>query len=134
MRFLSRKGKLRGATVVEFALVAPPFFLLLLGGIEFSRANVILNTMENAAYAGARRGIVPGATAADCEDAAQNILNIIRVNTASITIQPSVITDETPVVTATVQVPLDMSNGWITPKFYLGKSLTANVALPREGT
>ena len=120
--------------MVEFALVAPPFFMLLVGGIEFSRANVILNTMENAAYAGARRGIVPGATAAECEDAAQTILDIIRTNDASITIQPTVITDETPVVTATVQVPLNMANGWITPQFYLGKSLTASVALAREGT
>ena len=44
----------RGATTVEFAIVAPVFFLFLLASIEFSRLNIIRHTADNAAYEAAR--------------------------------------------------------------------------------
>ena len=53
----------RGATLVEFAFVAPVFFLILLASIEFSRLNMMRHTAAHAAYEGARTALVPGATA-----------------------------------------------------------------------
>ncbi len=44
--------------MVEFALVVPLFFVLLLGAIEFSWAVYTYTTLQHAAQAGVRRGIV----------------------------------------------------------------------------
>ena len=58
-RFLSGS---RGATAVEFALVALPFVILMLGLIEFGRALHIRNGLDNAADR-AQRQIIIDATA-----------------------------------------------------------------------
>ncbi len=55
-----RKGLLRrhgGQSMVEFAVLAPIFFLLLLGTIDLGRAVYIYNTISDAAREGARAGI-----------------------------------------------------------------------------
>ena len=62
--------KRTGATTVEFAITVPILFSLLFTAFEFSRMNVIRQTAVNAAYEGARRGIVPGASETDVEDVA----------------------------------------------------------------
>src|SRR5690606_21432947 len=72
----------RGAALVEFALTAPLLFFILFASLEFARANMLRNTVEMAAYEGARRGIVPGATAEDVRDAARFPLTTIFVRNA----------------------------------------------------
>ena len=52
----------RGATVVEFTVVAPVFFLLVFGLIEFSRMVMCYQVMTSAAREAARAGAIPGAT------------------------------------------------------------------------
>ena len=55
MRLLSRIGRnTQGATIVEFALVAPIFVILLFGIIEGSRAFWVKQTLERVAHATAR--------------------------------------------------------------------------------
>ena len=49
-------------------------FLFMFAGMEFSRANMIRNVIENAAFEGARQGVVPGADAADCAPPPSNNL------------------------------------------------------------
>jgi Flp pilus assembly protein TadG len=46
----------RGAAVIEFALVVPIFFLLVWGGLNFSRAYQRLNVLTGALREGARYG------------------------------------------------------------------------------
>jgi Flp pilus assembly protein TadG len=50
----------RGQALVEFALVAPVFFLLLFSIIEFGRAIYYVQILNNAAREGARYAIVHG--------------------------------------------------------------------------
>ena len=50
----------RGQAMVEFALVAPLFFLLLFSIIEFGRAVYYIQMLNNAAREGARYAIVHG--------------------------------------------------------------------------
>ena len=88
--------------------------------------------MENAAYEGARRGVLPGATAANCAAVTQDLLDIIGVADSTITVTPLVILADTEEVTVTVEVPMTMANGYITPTYYLGRTLRASVTLPRE--
>jgi hypothetical protein len=56
-----RRGRSRGQTLVEFALVAPLFFLLLFSIIEFGRVVYYSQVLNNAAREGARYAIVHGA-------------------------------------------------------------------------
>ena len=48
----------RGVTTVEFALVAIPFFLLLLGCIEFGRLMFLWNTVQEVTRSAARQAVV----------------------------------------------------------------------------
>jgi len=57
-----RAGR-RGVTTVEFAMIAGPLFLFILGNIEFGRALMAVNCLEEAARSGARVAILRGATA-----------------------------------------------------------------------
>ncbi len=57
MRKLKDLGK-KGATAIEFALVAPVLFLLLLGMLEFGLTIFIDSTMQQALRAVARQGMV----------------------------------------------------------------------------
>ena len=121
----------RGAVSVEFAFVAPLLFLFVFAGIEFSRVNLIRNTLKNASYEGARRGVVPGATAADCIAASQELLDLVFVSGSTIDVSPAVIAPETDEITVSISLPLD-TNGYIAPHFFAGRALTSSVTLPRE--
>ena len=102
----------RGVTNVEVALTFPVLMLILTMSVEASRLNTLRNTLENATYEGARRGIVPGATNSDVVTATQSILRTINAKDAVITTTPTTITTSTTSLTVSVVVPLS-SNSWI---------------------
>lgn len=116
---------------MEFALTAPLLFFFTFAAWEFSRANMILNTMENACYEGCRRGIVPGASVNDVQTSAQEVLNSAFAVNPQITVVPAVITNTTPEVTVTINVPLD-DNSWVTPLFLSGRTIQSSYTLARE--
>lgn len=122
----------RGITTVEFAFTAPILFLLVFGAIEFTRANQLLHTAGIAATEGARTGIIAGATADDVEQAIATELALVGITNADVLVSPSTITSDTDVVTAGVTVPVDATNGYLTPRFFLGKNVTKVVSMTRE--
>ena len=61
-----RRRRSRGQAMVEFALVAPMFFLVLFGIIEAGRFVFYYETLNNAAREGARYAIVNGANTLGC--------------------------------------------------------------------
>ncbi len=121
-----------GAVTVEFAIALPVLLLFTFAGLEFSRVNMIRNTVINAAYEGARRGIVPGATAADCELAATELLDLVDINGGSAVVSPTTINSDTESVTVTVTVPITSANAFLTPQFFFGKTISSSVTLERE--
>lgn len=123
----------RGAVTVEFAIVAPVAFLIIFGSVEFARLNMILNSMENAAYEGARRGIIPGATETNVRDATTQILQAVGAVNATVTVTPTVITHQTPEITVSISIPLN-DNAWISPHFTNNRTLTRSCRLTREVT
>ena len=123
--------KRRGTTAVEVAIVLPILFSLLFAAIDFSRANAIRNTAENAAYEGARRAIVPGATRAAVKFAAQDILDILAIKSAKVTVSPHPIRDSTEQVTVTVSVPLGR-NLYASGHLLSGSTITKTCTLTRE--
>lgn len=58
---MRRQDRPSGQALVEFALIAPLFFLLLFSLIEFGRAVYTIQMLNNAAREGARYAIVSGA-------------------------------------------------------------------------
>lgn len=121
----------RAAATVEFALCAPIFFLLVFAGIELSRTNMLIHSVDSAALQGARRGIVSGATAPQCIQAAQNVLNVAKVRTSTVTVNPTTITDSTKTISVTVTVPID-GNLYLTPQFFGGKTIQRTTTVNRE--
>lgn len=61
MRFANTRDRSRGQALVEFALVAPVFFLILFAVIEGGRFILYYETLNNATREGARYAIVNGA-------------------------------------------------------------------------
>jgi Flp pilus assembly protein TadG len=129
-RCWSRRTR-RGTGVVEFSIAAPVLFLTIFASIEFARVHFIRNTINNASYEGARRGIVPGATEQDVIDEAELLMSTASIAGATITVTPSTILATTPEITVDISVPMD-ANGWIAPMFFGGKTLTASSTLARE--
>jgi Flp pilus assembly protein TadG len=123
----------RGATAVEFALTAPILFVLVLGAIEFSRANMLVHTTAIAATEAARASIIPGATAAECKTAGMAELQAVGVSDATLTLDPPEILDDTTQVTVNLSVPLNMKNGYLLPRIFMGKEVFKSVTLQREG-
>lgn len=127
-----KRQQRRGALTVEFALTAPIFFLVVFAGIEFARIHMIQNAMENAAFEGARRGIVPGATASDCELVATNQVDIIGLKDVTVTITPPIIDATAESVTVEIQVPITAANGFGLSGFMSGKTMSKSVTMPIE--
>jgi Flp pilus assembly protein TadG len=120
-----------GASVVEFAIVAPIFFLFLMAAFEFGWLNVLRHTADNAAYEAARAVMVPGATAAEAVAKANSILSIVKARGAKVTVTPSVITTSTDHVTVTIDVPMT-NNALIVPRFTGTKTIHCSATLRTE--
>jgi Flp pilus assembly protein TadG len=121
----------QGATAVEFALVAPVFFLIMLGSFELSRLNVLRHSADNAAYEAARHAMVPGATAAEAVAKANSLLRIVGARGANVTITPAVLGPDDDTINVRVDIPLNQ-NGWVVPHFTAGRTLTAQSTLSTE--
>lgn len=59
---------------MEFALVAPVFFLMILGMLELGRAVMVQQMLTNAAREGARVGVLDNKTVADIETQVKRFL------------------------------------------------------------
>ena len=82
--------KRRGASVIEFAVVAPIFFLLVFGMIEFGRMVMVHQLLIGASREGARQAVVDGATAETVEQAVRDYLTATSINgqEATVTVSP----------------------------------------------
>ena len=75
-----------GTTAVELALVAPAFFLIVLGIIEVGRGFMTAHLLTNAARVGCRVGVIEGRTNTDVKSAVNNLLASQRITGDSVTI------------------------------------------------
>ena len=136
MRLLTARSRKRGcqrtgAVAVEMAFTLPLLFFVVFTSIEFGRMNVIRHTVSNAAYEGARRAIVPGASSQDADDVARAIMRTCGARGVVVNVNPTAIDLDTPEVTVTVSVDADQ-NGFLAPRFFNGESLVGTATLRRE--
>ena len=88
MKGLLQQNK-QGAAAVEFAIVLPVFVLILLGSIETCTMIFLQQSLEMAAYEGARVAIVPTTTSLNIASAAKQILTPRHIQNSSISVTPS---------------------------------------------
>lgn len=116
-----RRSTQRGATAVEFAIVAVVFLLLLIGGIEFGRMLFYWNAAVEATRLGARVASVCDVNDADIKTKVRAMLPILTTGQINVSYTPSgcTVTDcnyvtvsiaaGTPVATYIPFVPLALS-------------------------
>ena len=136
--YRSFRKKRRGASAVEFAVVAPVFFLLIFGMIEFGRMVMVQQVLTNASREGARLAVLDGTTSAAVEDVIRdNLANASVSGTGlSVTLDPSnpQTTQAGEAVTVTVSIPFDDVSWFPTPKFLDATTLNASTVMRREAT
>ena len=131
-----RRGKLlrRGAAVAEFAIVAPVFFMMVIGFIEFGRALMVQQVLINASRVGARMATTTGATSGAVESAVQDYTSGVAVPGVDVIVTPNPATAAAgTVITVTASVPFDNVSWMSAPWFLGGKSLSANSQMRKEG-
>jgi Flp pilus assembly protein TadG len=80
--FKHKKARSRsGVTSVEFAFVAPPFFLLIFGVIEFGRMMMVQQSLTNAAREGCRTAALATTTSgSEVEASVRDYLEFVLKN------------------------------------------------------
>jgi len=133
LRF-GRAPRRRGAAATEFAIVAPVFFLMVIGFIEFGRALMVQQVLINASRVGARQASTTGATSADVQTSVQNYTSGVSVSGVTVTVSPNPATATAgTAITVTTSVPFS-SVSWMTSPWFLGgKTLTASSQMRKEG-
>lgn len=129
-----RRRPRRGVAVVEFAVVAPVFVLILLGMIEFGRMAMVQQVITNASREGARIGVLDGATRAGVTARVNSYLTSAGIPTGGVTVSPdppdSAGYGES--VTVGVQVPFGEVSWLPTPRFIGNQMLSAECVMRRE--
>ncbi len=132
----------RGAAVVEFAIVAPVFFLFVLGILEYGRMVMVYQVLTNGSRTGARIAVLEDATETDVQNRVTTQLTNSSVSGASVTVQaydsngsPINLADSTNGDTVEVTVSVDFDQvSWLPSPMYLGgKTLSATTQMRREG-
>jgi Flp pilus assembly protein TadG len=119
---------------VEFAIVAPVFFLMVIGFIEFGRALMVQQVLINASRVGARQASTTGATTGQVQSAVQNYTTGVAVNGVTITVTPDP-SSAAAGTAITVEASVPFSNvSWMPSAWFLGgKTLKATSQMRKEG-
>jgi Flp pilus assembly protein TadG len=124
----------RGAAAAEFAVVAPVFFLMVIGILEFGRALMVQQVLINASRVGARQAITTSATMAEVEAAVEDYTASVAVPGVDVTVSPDPST-AAPGTTITVTTSVAFSDvSWMSSPWFLGgKTLTSSSKMRKEG-
>jgi Flp pilus assembly protein TadG len=124
----------RGAAVTEFAIVAPLFFMLIIGFIEFGRALMVQQVLINASRVGARQAITTGATTTEVQTAVEEYTAGVAVPGVDVSVSPNPATATAgTAITVTASVNFGDVSWMPSPWFLGGKTLTANSQMRKEG-
>jgi Flp pilus assembly protein TadG len=136
----SIRNRRRAASAVEFAIVAPVFFLIVLGLVEVGRACMVIQQMTEASRRACRQGVVEGTTSATIKQTAVDYLNSVGIKgeTAGVNINDapadSVEAQNMPAyteITVVVSIPVS-SCTWLPGGRFLTGSLSGQYTMRRE--
>ena len=120
-----------GAALVEFAFVLPIILLFFFAMVELSRVMLLQHSVDTAAYEGARNAMVPGATSDDAIASARKLLAAAKLTSPVITVEPTTISESTPLVTVRIELPV-AENAWLTPFWFKSGRVVSEVTLITE--
>lgn len=129
-----RQRKRRGVTAVEFAFVAPVFFIMVLGIIEFGRAMMVQSLLTGAAQQGARAGSLTNASTANVTSSVNNYLSSGGISGASTTVSPSPPSSASSgqSITVTVTIPYSQVSWLPSPSYLKTTTLRSTAIVVRE--
>lgn len=131
---LTRRTARFGASATEFAVVAPVFFLMIVGFIEFGRALMVQQVLVNASRVGAREAITTSATTGNVQTAVQQYTAGVAVPGVIVNVTPNPATAAPgTTITVTTSVPFNSVSWMASPWFLGGKTLTASSKMRKEG-
>ena len=123
---------------MEFAIVAPVFFLMIFGMIEYGRLVMVQQILTNATREGARRAVLQDATTSNVQTIVRNYLTNASINGSNpnlqinVTPDPQTATPSDESITVSVSVPFrDVS--WLpAPMFLNATTMNASSVMRRE--
>jgi Flp pilus assembly protein TadG len=127
----------RAASSVEFAVVAPVLFILVLGTIEIGRGLMVIQLLTNAARAGCRTGIIEGKATSDINTTVTTILTAQGITTEGVTVQvndgsaDASTANSGDEITVKVSIPTSKIT-WVPGGSYLYGTLSGQYTLRRE--
>jgi Flp pilus assembly protein TadG len=128
----------RGATAVEFAVVAPLFFMMILAMIELARGVMVVHQLADVARVGCRAAAVEGQSTAGVQTRTSNYLNAIGIRNATTTVKvngnavDATTAQSQDEITVVVSAPVSGFT-WLPGGRYLtGSSVAGEVTLRRE--
>ena len=125
----------RGTVLIEFAFVAPVFFVMVLGIIEFGRAMMVQALLTSASQQGARAGALNGAQNADVTTAVNNYLSGAGVSGASTTCTPSPPSSASPGQDVKCTVSIGYTSvSWLPAPAYLKTATLSSTAIVQRET
>lgn len=124
----------RGAAAVEFAVVAPVMFMVIMGMFELGRAMSIQQVLTNAAREGARESTLMGATVASVTDVVEGYTSAVAITdvTTNVTPDPATVTSGE-LVTTTVSVTYNPLSGYGVQWFGRDFQISAVSTMRKEG-
>ena len=133
-RRLLRPRRRRGAAAVEFALVAPVLFAVVMATVEFGRAMLVQQVLTNASRVGAREASLPNATLASVQAAVTDYADKSGIDGLTISATPSPATASTgESVTVVVSIGFDEVT-WLPGAWFIGDTdLSATSVMRKEG-
>ena len=136
--YRSCRKERRGAAVVEFAIVAPVFIIMILGMMEAGRAVMVQQIITNASREGARVAVLDGigSTFADVEAAVKaRVVSYLGDASITITTGDVTVTENPPVppdyadsMTVSVAVPFSQVSWLPSPIYFTGARGTLSAA------
>ena len=120
--------------MVEFAIVAPLFFLLVFAMVEYGRMVMVSQIITNASREGARQAVLDGATNADVENAVDDFLTGSSITGATVETVPADISTAGYGEAVTVSVFINFDQvSWLPSPMYLGgQQMRASTVMRRE--
>jgi Flp pilus assembly protein TadG len=118
--------------MVEFAVVAPLFFLLIFAMVEVGRMMMVQQILTNASREGARRGILEQSTAAEVHSTVVGYLADTSISGATVTVSPNSFSQvgRGDLVTVSISVPFaDVS--WLPGPGLFGETILSGQCVMR---
>jgi hypothetical protein len=132
----SQRRHRRGSVVVEFAIVAIPLFMFIFASVEFGRAMMCVQSMEEAVRSGCRAAVVKDATTDSIKAEVDSIMRMVGISEYTLDIQPPNFAsiERFEPISVTVIATYDNMTWLPAPQFLAGAPFLSSCIMPKESS